>query len=940
ETNDEIFSRLRDELDEAAREFPPDVLAPVLNDDRGAVAYTLIIGLTWEGANDEAPPLNVLNRAAESLRDRLRNVSGTDIVDVVGEPEEEIRVELDPAAISAAGLTVERVARALENADARVAAGRFRSETASLIVEVEGAFDTTERIREVPLLTSQVGAVLRLGEVATVTRAWQEPPASVACTNGQRTLLVAARVLDDRRIGLWTDESRAVVNQMQAELGETIRLRTVFEQNEYTADRLASLAFNLFLGGCVIFLVILVTMGWKASLIVGSALPLTAAMTLGVIGFTGGKLHQMSIFGMIIALGLLIDSAIVVADEIRNERRGGTGPMDAVRQTVRHLFVPLLSSTVTTILAFMPILLLPGNAGDFVGSIGGSVIVALACSFFVAMLLVSSLAGRFLGPGRESDARRGPWWRGGVHWPFGSRVMRGLAGFAVRRPLWALLASVVVPAAGFLSASTLGVQFFPRVDRDMFGLKVWLPTSTPIEETIAISEAIKGEITTFEGVTGQHWVVGESFPPVYYNLLQNQDRSPFFAQAIIEATDFQTVKALIPQLQTHINERFPEAQPVFEQFGQGPPATAGVEIRLFGPSVSELQRIGGEIRGVLARHPDVVATRVTMPGGEPKLSVIADEATSLGSGFSLRTVAGQLQARLDGRLGGTLLEGVEDLPVRVRYPSEWRGSLDSLASAPLLTGEPGVWVPLDALATIELKPEPGAITRRNAQRVNAIRGWVKNEALPIDVTTEVMDELERSGLTLPDGYRLGTGGTSENQSDAVGNLLLYVPVLGVLMIAVMVLTFRSARLAAALGVLAALSVGYGLLATWAYGLAFSFNTILGCFGLIGLALNDAIVVMASIRAHAPHDRFDPDATRDAVLRTSRHLVSTTLTTIGSFLPLLIFVGGEFWPPLAIVLAGGAAGATALAVVFAPAAYTTLIFRLRGDSSSEGTEVEC
>ncbi len=568
-------------------------------------------------------------------------------------------------------------------------------------------------------------------------------------------------------------------------------------------------------------------------------------------------------------------------------------------------------------LAFMPILLLPGNAGDFVGSIAGSVVVALGSSFFVSLALVATLTGRYQSKG---EGRKQGWLDTGINSNWANRRYVSLLGRAIRHPYVAILLSVILPFSGFYTATRLGVEFFPRVDRDMMGVEFYLPTEAPIEETQRVAKLMEERIRKFPEVTDVHWMVGESFPSVYYNQVMNKDNSSFYGQAIVKATDFRAVKRLIPKIQADLETNFPEAQVIAEQFAQGPPSEAGVEIRLYGPEVEQLQRLAESVRLKLAEHPDVVTTRVTLPRGEPKLWVEADRDEARLAGFSLRDLATQLEGKLDGFRGGSLLEDITELPVRVRYEDSFRDNLESLKTVRFSTAEPSEWIPLDAIGKLTLRPENGGITRRNGERVNIIRGWTRNEALPIEATQDVLSALNEAGFELPPGYRLDVGGSSENQSEAVGNLLLYVPVLVTLTIAILILSFRSLRIAIILGFVGFLAVGYGLLATWLYNLNFSFNTILGCFGLVGLAFNDCIVVIASIRNKIKESGYKMQSIREGVQHTTRHLISTSFTTIGSFIPLLLFIGGDFWPPLAIVLAGGVGGATLLAMFFTPAAY--------------------
>jgi multidrug efflux pump subunit AcrB len=459
----------------------------------------------------------------------------------------------------------------------------------------------------------------------------------------------------------------------------------------------------------------------------------------------------------------------------------------------------------------------------------------------------------------------------------------------------------------------------------MFTVEISLPTVTAIEKTAAIADEVDDLIREYDGVERVHWLAGASFPPVDYNLIEGRDNSSEYVMGVVDADSFETVDAIVPQLQKQLDRAFPEALVQVKKFAQGPPANADVEFRIQGPSIATLQTLGDEVQRRLGEHPDIIHAESTLTRGEPKLFFRTDEAEARAAGIDPGAVADQLQTNLEGLRGGSIIEAVEELPVRVRVPNTGRDRIDEIADLRLV-GKDGVQVPLRAIGEFELRPETGVITRRNGERSNGIRGYAATGSLPIDITNEVLADLEASGFSLPAGYRLELGGEAENQGDAVGNLLLYLPVIVTVTIAILVLSFRSVRIASILLMTAFLSVGYGLFATWMMQFPVSFNTILGCIGLVGLAFNDNIVALASIFANKQAREGDVEEITREILGCGRHLISTTLTTIGSFLPLLILIGGQFWPPLAIVLAGGVGGATFLAAVFTPAAYRLIAAR--------------
>ncbi|MEM6909995.1 MAG: efflux RND transporter permease subunit [Verrucomicrobiota bacterium] len=922
-----IASEIRDAVDAAAQEFPSEVLPPDFDNKRSTVAYTLLVALRWAEAAKGEEQLGILARRAEDLADRLRGVSGTQLVRVYGKPSEEITVEIQPEELAQRQLTSRDVAEALRRADVKVPAGLVRGGAANLLVEVDGRLDSLARVREVIVFQSEdQSRTIRLADIAQVTRSWTDPPEQVAFADGQRAILVAARVEDGGRVDQWDGAADQVLADFQANLGGRISAEVLYRQNVYTEARLSDLVGNLFLGAGVVLVVILLTMGWRRSLIVSTALPLTAAAVLFALSLQGGKLHQMSIFGMIIALGLLIDTAIVITDEVRKYLEKGKSRREAVIAAIEHLFVPLLSSTLTSVLAFLPILLLPGNAGDFVGSIGNSVILAISLSFVISLTLIAAMAGLFSSlPKTGGGRRRWRWLREGVSAPWFTRAMQGLIRQSIQRPWLGLLIGISVPILGFMAAAGLGSQFFPRTDRDMFTVQFDLPTVTSLERTVAVTAEMEALIREEAGIEHVHWLAGATFPPVYYNLIENRDNSPNYAMAAIKADSFESVDRLVPSLQKRLDEAFPEALVRVSKFAQGPPAPADVEIRLLGPDIATLQALGDEVQRRLGEHPDILHVESTLKRGEPKLWFNAQEERALTAGLSLQSIADQLQTHLEGLQGGSLIEAVEELPIRVRVPSERRREIDGVADLRLINDE-GEPVPLRTVGGFELRPEAGAITRFNGERVNFVRGYSQVGALPIEITQQVLQELEESGFQPPAGYRLQVGGESENQAEALGNLQLYLPVIVTLTIAILILSFRSVRVAGILLLTAPLAVGYGLLATWVMDFPVSFNTILGCIGLVGLTFNDNIVALAALYADPQAKRGEIDAMTRQIMGIGRHLVSTTLTTIGSFLPLLLLIGGQFWPPLAIVLAGGVGGATLLAAVFTPALYRLVVAR--------------
>lgn len=918
-----LWSEARDQLADVTPLLPAGASPPEFDDDRG-YAYTLILGLTWRGPGDR--DMGVLRRYGKELQSRLRGVSGTDLVTLYGDPTEEILVTVDAARSTALRLGVADVARALARADTKLPAGTLRGPRQETQLEVAGEFDGLERVRDVTVRVDEFGVATRVGDLASVRRQIKSPPDDLAFSDGERALVVAVRALGDVRVDRWLATVRERVAAFDRDISANVSVDVVFDQGRYTETRLGELMANITVGFLLIVGVLLVTLGWRAALVTAAALPLTTLFALTAMRLIDLPIHQMSVTGLIVALGIMVDNAIVMTDYVQQRRLAGAGRLDAVRQAVGHLWLPLLGSTLTTILAFAPIALMAGPAGEFVGGIALSVIASLVGSYLVSHTLIAGLAGRFVS-GSEGDRR---WYRQGIQVPAVAAAYRRLLRAALRRPGYAAAACLVLPVSGFLAAGSLSEQFFPPSDRDMFQIELHLPPQAGIEATVAATHRLESALAQYPEIAEQHWFVGRNAPSFYYNLMQRNDRQSNFAQGMIKTVDFRATNRLAPRLQRHLDDAFPGYQILVRKLEQGPPFVAPVELRVFGPNLDRLRAIGDEIRRVMAATEDVVHTTASLADAQPKVRLRVDEPTLRQTGLSLADVADQLQATTEGVVSGSLLEGTEEIDVRVRLSDLRRRTLADLQNFTLAGRAPSEGfdhnaIPVAAVGEPRIEPASGGISRRNGERVNTLGAYLRPDVLPATALARVLDNLEAADLRLPAGYRLEVGGESAERDDAVGLLLSSVGVIVTLLIAVIVLSFNSFRLSGVILAVAAQSAGLGLLCVYLGGYPFGFTVIVALMGLAGLAINAAIVILAEIRADAAAATGDPEAIENAVMHTTRHIVSTTITTVGGFLP-LILAGGGFWPPFAVAVAGGTVLTTTLSLVFVPAAARLIACR--------------
>ncbi|MEW9797347.1 efflux RND transporter permease subunit [Alteromonas sp. CYL-A6] len=912
-TNESLFSEIRDAIGAAAADFPPGVASPVFDEKRGATAFTLLLAVSAEVPENSTQTMT--GRLATELTDRIRNVAGTELVRMYGEPDEELIVAISPERLAATGLSLSDVSRQIAAADPKLPAGSLYTENNNLRFSLSETLDGVAMVSNIPL-RNQAGRYLRVADVADVYRGWKAPVDDIALVDGKQVIFVAARMQTTVRADVWTEAAKQVVTKFNQEFAGSVSASVVFEQNTYTDARLNELSGNLLMGCAVVMAVILLFMGFRAAWIVGLALPLCAAFALFSLSFYGEQIHQMSIFGMIIAIGLLIDNAIVITDEMRiNLKRPELTRAGAMVKTVSHLFVPLLSSTLTTILGFMPIFLLNGNIGDFISPIAISVVMALIGSLFISLTIIAALAARFL-PRHDTTLRH--WWQQGVQMPTISNALRQQLGRWIKQPLVVLPLITAICLGGFVLSSRLPNVFFPSADRNQFELYVWTKDGSSIARTYDYAKRVDEIVRNVDGVEQVTWLVGGSAPSVYYNQVMKRDNTPTFANAVITTDTVKRASSLIAQLQRDLSRQFTDVQIIVRAFGQGPPIDAPVEVEIIGPDLAVLNALGQQVRQIMSAIGGITQSTASITLGEPELSVRANSDSVSYLGLSLADIANQLQTNFAGQLGGSVLEGTEEIPVRVRYADSERGSVQHIADMPLTSNAltDNAWVPFGAVADIQLMPSLSGITRKNGERVNRIQAFLYPGVPAIDVSNALREQLS-GALVLPDGYRLHLAGDADEQKQALGQLGTYAPVLLVLMITTLILTFLSVRMAAIIALVAILSVGLGMFSLWLSGLAVGFNPLLGSAGLIGVAINGSIVVIAAINANEDARCGDTRAIVEETMGCSRHILSTTFTTVGGLIPLLLFSEGTFWPPLAVVLAGGVGFSVILSLVFTP-----------------------
>lgn len=916
EQHDRVWTEVRDALDDASGNFPPGVSTPSFDNDR-LTSFTAIVALSAKEGS--AMSLSLLNRLAQDFADTARNQDKTKLVEVFGEPQEEIRVEIDEPQLTARGLSIAQVANALRAADAKVSAGRAVSRSADLLIEIAGDFKTMERVRNVIVATAANGSVTRIADIASVSKSAVSPPSTLALAQGKQAILVGAIMEPNNQVDVWSENFIALVDAFRAQAPAGLNLEITYDQTPYAVHRLTEVGKNLGIGVSLVILVLLFTLGWRAALVVAIILPVCGLISIGIMERFGLALHQMSISGLIVALGLLVDGSIVMTDEIRKRLISGENRLNAIIGSVDRLRVPLISSAVTTILAFMPMAIMPGPGGDFIGAIARSVIIMLAVSTVLALVVTPVLASWLLPKKEEAEKH---WYLGGApSGRMGDRLVSALD-WSLQHPVASVALALALPVSGFLSVPTLTAQFFPGTDRDQLYVQVKLADGRSIYESEALARAIDTRLRAEPLIRRVDWSIGESAPAFYYNMYRTKEGIASWSEALVVTRDENRTDELIRRLQTELDAAFPQARIMVRGIDQGPPVVAPLEIEVYGPNLETLRELGDAFRLRMESIPYITHTTTGLIGGAPKLVFDIDQTQLRLANLQLTDVASALNTTLLGSTGGEILEGTERLPVRVRLNEQDWSTTEHISNLRLTLPAPSgdtseiQTIPLSALGKPSLVPSQSPISRFEGRRTNVVQGYVRRGILPEEAMKILRAGLEENPIEMPLGYTWTEGGSADERASVMEKLLAPMGLILSGLLATILMTFNSWRLSAIAFFVCVCSLGLSLLSLALFRYPLGINAMIGVIGSIGVSINAAIIIITALQANAAACLGNSLATRHVVMDSSRHIISTTVTTFGGFLP-LILGDNQFWPPFAMAIAGGVLLSTIISFFLVP-----------------------
>jgi len=910
----EEFYQARKKLGDEAPKLPAGVQGPFVNDEYSDVIFA-VYALEAHGM-----PPRELTREAETLRQRLLHVPGVKKVNIQGERPERIFVEFSYARLANLGVSPKDIFDTLQHQNAVTPAGSIDTNGPQVFMRLDGAYDDLQKIRDTPIAAG--GRTFRLADIADVKRGYEDPPTFLMRHDGEAALVLDV-VMQDGWNGL--DLGRALnaeEKQIARALPAGVRFTKVVDQAVNIGEAVGEFMLKFFVALAVIMIVSLISLGWRVGIVVAAAVPLTLAAVFVVMLLTGRVFDRITLGALVIALGLLVDDAIIAIEMMVVKLEEGFERLEAAAYAWSHTAAPMLSGTLVTIIGFTPVGFARSTAGEYAGNIFWIVGYALIVSWLVAVVFTPYLGVKLL-----PDIAPAPGGHTGIYSTPRYQRLRRLISWAVDHRF--KVAGMVI-AAFLLAGLGMGLvkrQFFPSSDRPEVLVEVQMPEGTSIEATTAAAIKVEGWVRQQPEAKIVTTYIGQGAPRFFFSY-NPELPDPAFAKLVILTPDARARDRLKLRLRKRIAQGLaPEARVRVSQLIFGPYPRYLVHFRVMGPDPDELRTIANQVQAVMRANPHT--RQVNQDWGERTQTVnfVLDQDRLQLIGLSSSEAAQQLQFLLTGVPVTQVREDIRTVEVVARSAGPER--LDPARLGELtLTSRTGRAVPLSQIGHIEIRPEDPILRRRDRTPTITVQSDFDEAMQPPEVSMEIERALAPIIARLPNGYRIETGGNIEDSTKANSALAPVFPIMVLLTLLVLVLQTRSLSamtmvfLTAPLGLVGAVPILLVL------HQPFGFNAILGLIGLSGILMRNTLILVGQIHTNETEGLDPYHAVVEATVQRARPVLLTALAAVLAFIPLTTSV---FWGSMACTLIGGTAAGTVLTLLFLPALYA-IWFRVRNPAA--------
>jgi multidrug efflux pump subunit AcrB len=898
----ERHSALLREIEAARAELPDSVTQIEVRQQRPSEVAVLQYAVVSDVA-----PMAEMRRVAEAVESAALSVDGVRDTLIEALPEERVEVQVDPDVLTALKIPLGAVLGALTSNEARIPGGHVEQGDRRMSVTSETAYTELDDLRRVPVLHTGE-EIVRLADVAVVERRHAEAD-HLARMDGRRAVWVGVQIEDGANLFEVRDAVVAAVGRLSTP--DSVEVVLGFDQSENVARRLQGFGRD-FAIAIVLVLVTLLPLGWRASTIVMTSIPLSLAVGVFALNMSGFSVNQLSIVGFVISLGLLVDDAIVVVENIARHLRLGRSPVEAAIEGTREISLAVLGCTATLLLAFLPLVFLPGTAGVFIRSLPAAVLFTVLASLFVSLFAVPLLASRWLRPEGEHGNAVLQWVQRGIEGPYRLVLDRAMV-----RPKTTLLLTGAFVAGSLLLLPVVGFSVFPKAGIPMFRVEIDTGEGASLATTDAVVRSVEEELRRHPEVIAVMADVGESHPRMYYNVVPKQPRASVGELFVRTDPHAHTQDELLAQLRAKF-AAVPGATVRVKEFENGPPIDAPVAIRLVGDELGALRAASLTVEQELGQVEGL--TELGNPLATPRTDLQVARAVRFGlAGLEV----GQLREP----------DGTE-VPIVARAGRDASPSVDQLRGLSVDAGDRVV--PLGEVAAVELAGGPARITRQDGERTVTVSAGVRPGYNTAELTALVSDRV--ASLALPAGVRWELAGEAETQQESFGGVgtAALVAMFGIL--AVLVLEFRTFRGTLVVATVIPLGVAGGVWALLLTGNSLSFTAAVGFVALVGIEIKNSILLVDFTTQLRQQGLSIEAAVAKAGEIRFLPILLTTATALGGLLPLAL-EGSALYSPLAWVIIGGLVTSTALARIVTPVAYRLLAPPLEPEDAASALLVD-
>ncbi|MFJ2356821.1 efflux RND transporter permease subunit [Pseudomonas fluorescens] len=899
----EQFYQARKKIHDAESSRPEGVSPTLVNDEYADVTFALY------ALKAPGQPQRLLTREAETLRQRLLHVAGVKKVNIIGEQPERIFVDISYDRLATLGLSPNDIFIALHGQNALTPAGSIEAKGPQIQVRLDGALNDLEKIRNTPILVN--GNTLKLSDVAEVKRGYEDPSTFLIRNNGEDALVLGVVMRDGWNglsLGKALEQEAGAINQ---EMPVGMSLTKITDQSVNIDEAVGEFMLKFFVALTVVMIVSLVSLGWRVGLVVAAAVPLTLAAVFVIMLATGRDFDRITLGSLILALGLLVDDAIIAIETMVVRMEEGYDRIHASAYAWSHTAAPMLSGTLVTIIGFLPVGFARSTAGEYAGNIFWIVGFALITSWLVAVFFTPYIGVKML-----PDIKKVEGGYTAIYDTKNYNRFRGVLGFVIRRKWFVATVVIAIFMLAIIGMGSVRKQFFPSSDRPEVLIEVQMPEGTSINQTsVAVADIEKWLKTQSETKIVTSYI-GQGAPR-FYLAMNPELPDPSFAKIVVLTANEAARDSLKVKIRDAVaNGLAPQARVRVTQLVFGPYSPYPVAFRVMGPDPDKVREIAESVRGIMQADPNMRTVNTDWSERAPTVHLVLDQDRLQAFGLSSEDAGEQLQFLLKGTAVTQVREDIRTVDVMARSSGDTRldpAKIDDFT----LVAKGGKRVPLSQVAEIQVRQEDPILRRRDRTPTITVRGDIADGTQPPDVSLIVWNELQPLVAKLPSGYRIEMAGAIEEAGKANDALAPLFPIM--LLLTMIVIIFQVRSLAAMAMVLATAPLGLvGVVPTLLlFHQPFGFNALIGLIGLAGILMRNTLILIGQIHTNEEQGMRPYDAVVEATIQRSRPVLLTAMAAVLAFIPLTQSV---FWGTLAYTLIGGTFGGTIMTLVFLPALY--------------------